>query len=231
MKNLHFVLWVMDQNHVCDLSIWVSPSCALGPIRRVMYFPCLTAGALRFLVPPPPARCVGLPYGWLTAEARQTLSGLLRPAYARCERVGYPHDSRGGSVSSHAEASPACLHEGVLVPSLFSQHHRLCHPHSDDLLLTQPQQGFTHVHPSALHLARVRFVAKLPLRHYSWLHTLPLPGTHAGIGDRLGHEPGGVLFLLTHNMRFAHRTMPSKNITSWSLKKTTGSIEGRPPPA
>src|SRR5215467_9528230 len=108
-------------------------------------------------------------------------------------RAGWvPSLLRGGSVSSHAEASPACLREGALVPSLFSQHHRLCHPLSDDLLLTQPHQGFTRVHPSALHLARVRFVAKLPLRHYSWLHTLPLPGTHAGIGDRLGHEPGGV---------------------------------------
>ncbi len=61
-----------------------------GPIRWVMYFPCLTAGDIRFLVPPLPARGVGLPYGWLTAEARQTLSGLLRPAYARCERVGCP---------------------------------------------------------------------------------------------------------------------------------------------
>jgi hypothetical protein len=61
-----------------------------GPIRRVMYFPCLTAGDIRFLVPPLPARGVGLPYGWLTAEPRQTLSGLQRPAYARCERVGYP---------------------------------------------------------------------------------------------------------------------------------------------
>ena len=57
-------------------------------------------------------------------------------------------------------------------------------------------------------------MAKLPLRHYSWLHTLPLPGTHAGIGDRLGHEPGGVLLLPTHDMRFAHRTMPFKEHAS-----------------
>ena len=48
-----------------------------GPVRRVMSFPCLTAGDIRFLVPPLPAGDVGLPYGWLTAEARQTLSGEL----------------------------------------------------------------------------------------------------------------------------------------------------------
>ena len=73
-------------------------------------------------------------------------------------------------------------------------------------MLTQPHQGFTHVHPSALHLARFSFVAKLPLRHSLWLRTLPLPGTHAEIGDRLGHSPGGVLRLLTQDKRFSHRT-------------------------
>src|SRR6266581_2118923 len=26
MNNLHFVLWVIHQNHVCNLSVWVSPS-------------------------------------------------------------------------------------------------------------------------------------------------------------------------------------------------------------
>ena len=97
-----------------------------------------------------------------------------------------------------------------IVPSLFSRHHRLSYPRSDDLLLMQPHQGFTRVHPSALHLARFRFVAKLPLRHYSWLRTLPLPGTHARVGDRLGHEPGGVLLLPTQDMRFAHRTSGSR---------------------
>ncbi len=196
-----------------------------------MHFPCLTAGDFRFLVPPLPARALDLPCGWLTAEARQTLSGLLRPAYARCERVGCPFycgEVRCPRIQRHRLHAFMKEH---LVPSLFSRHHRLCHPRSDDLLLTQPHQGFTPVHPSALHLARFRFVAKLPLRHYSWLRTLPLPGTHARVGDRLGHEPGGVLLLPTHNMRFAHRTMSSKNITNCNLKKTTGSIEGRPQPA
>jgi hypothetical protein len=184
-----------------------------GPIRRVMYFPCLTAGDLRFLVPPLPARGVGLPYGWLTAEVRQTLSGLLRPAYARCERVGYPHDSRGGSVPSHAEASPACLREGGLVPALFSHHHRLCHPRSDDLFLRSLIKGSLAFTRPLFTRGRVHFVAKLPLRHYPWLHTLPLPGTHAGIGDRLGHEPGGVLCspLTIRDLRIARcpqRTSP-----------------------
>jgi hypothetical protein len=44
-------------------------------------------------------------------------------------------------VSSHAEASPARLREGVLVPSLFSQHHRLCHPRSDDFFLRSLIKG------------------------------------------------------------------------------------------
>jgi hypothetical protein len=203
----------MDQNHVGDLSIWVSLSSLMAlfaglGISLALRLATFASWFLLF-----PACGVGLPYGWLTAEARQTLSGLLRPAYARCERVGYPHDSRGGSVSSHAEASPACLRQGVLVPSLFSRHHRLCYPRSDDFFLRSLIKDSLAFTRPLFTRGRINFVAKLPLRHYSWLHTLPLPGTHAGIGDRLGHEPGGVLLFPTHDMRFAHRTMHSKNIT------------------
>src|SRR5260221_5396655 len=85
MKNLHLVLWVIDQNHVCDLSIWVSPSSLMALSVRLFFSLCLTAGGFRFLVLPFSARDVGLPYRWLTAEAPQNLSGLLRPAYARFE--------------------------------------------------------------------------------------------------------------------------------------------------
>lgn len=52
----------------------------------------------------------------------------------------------------------------------------------------------------------VLLVAKHPLRRYFWLRTLPLPGTHAEVGDRLRHWPGGVLRLLTQDKRLAHRT-------------------------
>jgi len=230
MKNLHLVLWVIDQNHVCDLSIWVFPSSLMALSVRLCFPFALRLAAFAswfFLFP------LGS-WAFLTGGLLPCLADPVGVTASRiCEiRAGrVPSLLRGGPVSSHTEASPVCLREGVLVPSLFSRHHRLCHPRSDDLLLTQPHQGFTRVHPSALHLARFRFVAKLPLGHYSWLHTLLLPGTHAGIGDRLGHEPGGVLLLPTHDMRFAHRTMSSKNITSCNLKNTTGSMDGRPPAA
>src|SRR5262249_13393920 len=96
-----------------------------GPIRRVMHFPCLTAGDVRFLVPPLPARALGLPCGWLTVMEWQNLSGKLGSRI--CEmRAGWgPSLLRGGPVSSRTEASPVCLREGVLVSSLFSRHHRL----------------------------------------------------------------------------------------------------------
>ena len=90
MKNLHFVLWVMDQNHVGDLSIWVSPSSLMALFAGLCISLALRLATFASWFLLFPACGVGLPYGWLTAEARQTLSGLLRPAYARCERVGYP---------------------------------------------------------------------------------------------------------------------------------------------
>ena len=49
------------------------------PIRRVMYFPCLTAGDFRFLVPPLPARALGFPYGWLTALRGRPCRGYCVP--------------------------------------------------------------------------------------------------------------------------------------------------------
>jgi hypothetical protein len=185
MSNLYIVLWVIYQNHVCDLSAWVSLSSLIALSARLWFSLCLTAGGFRFLVPPLPARELGLPYGWLTVEARQTLSGLLCLAYPRYERGGCPLYCGEVWCPSRQEYRLSAFMKGNMVPSSFSQHHRLCYPHSDDQLITQPHQGFTLVHPSALHLARFSFVAKLPLRHYLRLRTLPLPGTHAEIGDRL----------------------------------------------
>jgi hypothetical protein len=65
MSNRYSVLWVRYQNHVCSV---FSPGISIlldGPIHQVMYFPCLSAGDLRFLVLPLPARDMGLPYGCL----------------------------------------------------------------------------------------------------------------------------------------------------------------------
>jgi hypothetical protein len=101
-------------------------------------------------------------------------------------------------------------------PSFFSRHHRLSYPHFDDLFLRSLLKDSLAFTRPLFTRGRFRFVAKLPLGHYFWLRTLPLPGTHAGVDDRLGHEPGVVLPLPTQSMRFAHRTIPSKNITSCS---------------
>jgi hypothetical protein len=103
-----------------------------GPIRRVMIFLCLTAGGIRFLVLPVPARALGLPYSWLTAEPRQTLAGLLRPAYLRCERVGCPlycGDIWCPGIQSYR--LNIIMKENT-APSSLSLPHRLYHPRSDD---------------------------------------------------------------------------------------------------
>src|SRR5215467_11420799 len=126
MKNLHFVLWVMDQNHVCNLSIWVSPS-SLTTLSVRLLFPFalrLAAFASWFFV---------FPLGFWAFLAGGLLPSLADPVGITtsriCEmRAGWvPSLLRGGPVSSHTETSPVCLREGALDPSLFSQHHRLCH--------------------------------------------------------------------------------------------------------
>ncbi len=162
MKNLHLVLWVIDQNHVCALSIWVFPSSLMALSVR-LFFPFalrLAAFASWFFLFP-----LGM-WAFLTGGLLPCLADPVGVTASRtCEmRAGWvPSLLRGGPVSSHTEASPVCLCEGVLVSSLFSRHHRLCHPLSDDLLLTQPRQGFTRVHPSALHLARSALWLSFPL--------------------------------------------------------------------
>ena len=174
---------------------------------------------------------MGLPYSWLTASGSSPYRGYCVPHTQDASGVG-ALTTRGEVWCPHIQRYRlyAFLKE-LSGPSFFSQHHRLSYPHSDDLFLRSLLKDSLAFTRPLFTRGRFRFVAKLSLGHYSWLRTLPLPGTHAGVGDRLGHEPGVVLRLPTQCMRFAHRTMSSKNITNWSLKKTTGSIEGRPPPA
>ncbi len=97
-----------------------------------MRFPCLTAGGIRFLILPVPARALGLPYSWLTAEARQTLSGLLRPAYLRCERVGRPLYCGDIWCPGIQGYRLNIIMKENTAPSSLSPHHRLYHPRSDD---------------------------------------------------------------------------------------------------
>jgi hypothetical protein len=125
-------------------------------------------------------------------QCEQSLAGLLCPAYARCERGGCPR--YGGEIwCPHIQRHRlyAFLKE-LSGPSFFSRHHRLAYPPADDLFLRSLLKGSLAFTRPLFTRGRFRFVAKLSLRHYSWLRTLPLPGTHAGVDDRLGHEPGVV---------------------------------------
>jgi hypothetical protein len=162
MSNRYSVLWVMDQNHVCDLSVRVSPSSLMALfgglcVPLVLRLATFASWFLLF-----PACDVGLPCGWLTAETRQTLSGELGSRISEMRAGWVPFLLRGGPVSSHTEASPACLREGVLVSSLFSRHHRLSYPLSDDLFLRSLNKASLAFTRPLFTRGRVRFVAKLP---------------------------------------------------------------------
>jgi hypothetical protein len=141
MSNRYSVLWVIYQNHVCDLSARVSPSSLMALFAGLCVSLALrlaTFASWFFLFP---RGALGLPCGWLTAEARQTLSGLLRPAYLRCERVGCPLYC-GEVWCPHIQRHRLyAFMKKHLVPSLFSQHHRLCYPRSDDFFLRSLIKG------------------------------------------------------------------------------------------
>jgi hypothetical protein len=53
-----------------------------------MISPCLTAGGFRFLVPPLPARELGLPYGWLTTIVDRPYRGYCVPHIRDTSGVG-----------------------------------------------------------------------------------------------------------------------------------------------
>ncbi len=97
-----------------------------------MFSLCLTAGGFRFLVPPVPARELGLPYGWLTTIADRPYRGYCVPHIRDTSGVGCPLYCGEVWCPSKQEYRLSAFMKGPTVPSSFSQHHRLCYPHSDD---------------------------------------------------------------------------------------------------
>jgi len=142
---------VRYQNHVCDLSAWVSPSALMALFAGLCVSLALrlaTFASWFFL----------FPLGMWAVLAVGLLPVLADPIGVTVSRIlemraGWvPSLLRGGLVSSHTETSPVCLAEGAFCPFTFL-------PTSSSFLatfrwpfLTQPHQGFTRVHPSALHL-------------------------------------------------------------------------------
>jgi len=151
MSNRYSVLWVRYQNHVCDLSAWVSPSSLMALFAGLclsLAFRLTTFASWFFLFP------LGI-WAFLTVGLLPSLGSPYRgycvPHTQDASGVG-ALSTAGSLVSSHTEASPVCLLEGAFWPFLFL-------PTSSSFLstfrwpfLTQPTQGFTRVHPSALHL-------------------------------------------------------------------------------
>jgi hypothetical protein len=187
MSNRYSVLWVKYQNHVCDLSNWGSPSSLTALFAGLCVSLALrlaTFASWFFLFP---RGVLGLPCGWLTVL-------VDRPHRGYC--VPHTRDTSGvGALTTRGEIRCPriqrhrlyALLKEHLVPSLFSRHHRLGYPRSDDFFLRSLIKGSLAFTRPLFTRGRFRFVAKLPLRHYSWLRTLLLPGTHAGVGDSLGH--------------------------------------------
>jgi hypothetical protein len=134
MSNRYSVLWVRYQNHVCDLSAWVSPSSLMALFAGLclpLAFRLATFASWFFLFP------LGI-WAFLTVGLLPVVAVPIGVTVSRIHkmRAGWvPSLLRGGLVSSHTETSPVCLLEGAFWPFLFSRHHRLSYPHSDDLFL------------------------------------------------------------------------------------------------
>src|ERR1700738_1171815 len=112
MSNLHIVLWVIHQNHVCDLSIWVFP-CFDGPIRQVIFFPfALRLAAFAFWFFLFPLRI----WAFLTVGLLPFLGDPIGVTASHISeiRAGWVLSLlRGDLVPSHTEISPVCLREGT----------------------------------------------------------------------------------------------------------------------
>jgi len=125
MSNHYSVLWVRYQNHVCDLSVRVSPSSLMALFARLcisLAFRLATFASWFFLFP------LGI-WAFLTVGLLLVLAVPVGVTVSRIleMRAGWvPFLLRGGLVSSHTEISPVCPPEGASCPFLFSQHHRLC---------------------------------------------------------------------------------------------------------
>jgi len=151
MKNLHFVLWVMDQNHVCDLSIWVSPSSLMALFAGL----CIS---LAWRLAPFASWFLLFPLGVWAFLTVGLLPRLGRPCRGYC--VPHMRDASGlGTLSTAGRFGVLTCRGIACMPSWKGCGPFTFLPTSSSLLstfrwpfLTQPHQGFTRVHPSALHL-------------------------------------------------------------------------------
>jgi len=103
-----------------------------GPIRQVISSLCLTAGGFRFLVPPVPARELSLPYAWLTTIAGRPHRGYCVPHIRDTSGLGALFTAGRSGVLSYRNIACMPFMKEHIVPSPFSQHHRLYYPLSDD---------------------------------------------------------------------------------------------------
>ena len=130
---------------------------------------------------PIPAEGLGLPHGWLTGQ--DLLPGPRRgyrvPHARAATGVGAPYNPRTMVLARPGrlpDRHPPLPSGQSLNPATTSHHARLS--------FTGHQQGFTHVHPSGLPLARAPGVEPAALRLSPELRTPPSPATHVRGGDR-----------------------------------------------
>jgi hypothetical protein len=125
ISNRYRVLWVRYQNHVCDLSAWVSPSALMALFAGLCVSLALrlaTFASWFFLFP---ACDVGRPCGWLTASVGRPYRGYCVPHTRDASGVGAlttRGEIRCPRIQRHRLY--ALLKEHFVL-SLFSQHHRL----------------------------------------------------------------------------------------------------------
>ena len=157
---------------------------------------CLSAGTVRFLGHLVLlGRCSSLAVGLLACRSHlrphgQTPGGFPRSALLRYDWCRCPLYS-GVVVSDQGGRSPTLVY--------MSQDRNPCldpltppKPSFRCVGVTKPQRVPMRHHAS-LPLARSGWMVHPPLRRYPALRTPPLPATHVGMGDRLGHEPDGGL--------------------------------------
>src|SRR5712691_3319734 len=124
MSNRYSVLWVRYQNHVCDLSAWVSPSSLMALFAGLclsLAFRLATFASWFFLFP------LGM-WAVLAVSLLPVLTDPIGVTASRiCEmRAGWvPFLLRGGWCPRIQRHRLHALLKGHLVPSLFSRHQRL----------------------------------------------------------------------------------------------------------
>ncbi len=130
-----------------------------GASHRVPVSCCLSATGVRFSVIPFPPRDRLSSRSAHRPTRGRTQTGLPRSARTSCDRGGcplYPEDSGAHPAGSPPRPAPAASQRQSLYPATTSHHARL--------RFTRHQQGFNHVHPSGLPLARAPGVEPATLR-------------------------------------------------------------------